>query len=41
MKRLVLDNGVAIVLYFPFFLTRYSAIFAEVKGSFKRIYIGP
>jgi hypothetical protein len=31
----VLDNGVAINLYLPFFLTKYSAIFAEVKGYFE------
>ena len=34
--RLLLDDSIAIVLYisFPFSLTKYSAIFAEVKGYF-------
>jgi hypothetical protein len=34
--RLLLDNSFVIVLYlpFPFSLTKYSAIFAEVKGCF-------
>ncbi len=35
--RLLFDNGVAIVLYLPFSLTKYSAIFTEVKGDFKII----
>jgi len=32
--RLLLDNGFAIIIYIPFSfsLTKYSAIFAEVKG---------
>ncbi len=29
------DNGVAIVLYLPFSLTKYSAIFTQVKGDFE------
>jgi hypothetical protein len=41
MKRLVLDDGIAIILYLPFSFTKYSAIFAEVKGYFERINIGP
>ncbi len=35
--RSMFDNGVAIVLYLPFSLTKYSAIFTEVKGDFKII----
>ncbi len=35
--RLLFDNGVAIVLYLPYSLTKYSAIFTEVKGDFKII----
>jgi hypothetical protein len=32
----LLDDGITVVLYipFPFSLTKYSAIFAEVKGYF-------
>jgi hypothetical protein len=37
MKRLVLDDSVAIVLYLSFSLTKYSAIFAELTGYFERI----
>jgi hypothetical protein len=32
--RLQLDNGIVIVIYLLFSLTKYSAIFAEVKGYF-------
>ncbi len=35
--RSLFDNGIAIVLYLPFSLTKYSAIFTEVKGDFKII----
>ncbi len=35
--RLLFDNGIAIVLYLPFSLTKYSAIFTEVKRGFKII----
>ncbi len=35
--RSLFENGIAIVLYLPFFLMKYSAIFTEVKGDFKII----
>jgi hypothetical protein len=35
--RLLFDNGVAIFLYLPFSLTKYSAIFTEVKRDFEII----
>ena len=35
--RLLFDNGIAIVLYLPFSLTKYSTIFTEVKGDFEII----
>ncbi len=35
--RSMFDNCIAILLYLPFSLTRYSAIFTEVKGDFKII----
>jgi hypothetical protein len=31
------DNGIAIVLYLPFSLTKFSAIFTEVKEDFEII----
>ncbi len=34
----LLDDGIAIVLYLPFSLTKYSEIFAEVKGYFGILY---
>jgi hypothetical protein len=35
--RSLFDNGVPIVIYLPFSLTKYSAIFADVKEDFKII----
>jgi hypothetical protein len=32
--RLLLDDGIVIVLYLPLSLAKYSAIFAEVKEYF-------
>ncbi len=32
--RLLLDNGIAIIHYLPFSLTKYSAFFLEDKGYF-------
>jgi hypothetical protein len=32
----LLVNGIAIVLYLVFSLTKYSAIFTEVKGDFAK-----
>ena len=36
--RLLLVNGIAIVLYLVFSLTKYSVIFAEVEGDFEKNY---
>jgi hypothetical protein len=37
ISRLLFDNGIAIVLYLPFSLTKYSAIFTEEKGDLEII----
>ena len=35
--RLLLINGIAIILYLVFSLTKYSVIFTEVEGDFEKI----